>query len=136
MCGIYFSTESRSSIDVATWTPVNKTLIGSPSLDTVTVFHYPIPDVIPNTAREFLLYASIYCGTSVSGSLDDIALYVIHNGMRLEKFLFMISYHQNAVNTNSDNMWFPLPADRLVHLEIPAAFPQNCAARLYTIGYR
>jgi hypothetical protein len=48
----------------------------------------------------------------------------------------MQSYYQNAIDTNSDNMWFPMPADRQIHLEIvPIAF-RSCFSHLWVIGYR
>ena len=120
----------------AMWTPVAKTNIGIHSLENATTYEFQIPNVIPPTAREFMVYATVKCGYANLQGVSDIIFYVRHNGLRFEKFLYMHGYSQHAYNTNSDNMWFPMPADRLVHLEITVAIPGNCKAQLSTIGYR
>ena len=120
----------------AMWTPVAKTNIGVVKLVNATAYDFQIPNVIPPTAMEFMIYATVKCGYANLRRISDIILYVWHNGLRFEKFLYMHGYDQNALNTNSDNMWFPMPTDRLVHLEITVAIPGNCNALLSTIGYR
>ena len=56
---------SAISSESAMWTPVAKTPIGPDrvSLENATTYHYQIPDVIPVTANEFIVYASVICGT-------------------------------------------------------------------------
>ena len=133
------ATVTAINSESAMWTPVAKTPIGPASLklENATTYNFQIPDVIPLTARELLVYASVKCGTATVQRSGDIIVYVMHNGLRFEKFLYMHGYRwQAAFNTNSDNVWFPMPSDRLVHLEITAAIPGNCSARLSTIGYR
>ena len=120
----------------ATWTPVNRTEIGQANFTPGTTFHFQIPDIIPNSASEFLLYASMDCGTSVNDISDNIIFYVEHGGIRFEKFLRVHSYHQSAWNTNSDNMWFPMPADRQIHVDVVPVTIPNCSSRLHAIGYR
>ena len=133
------ATVTAFNSESAMWTPVAKTPIGPASglsLENATTYNFQIPDVIPLTARELLVYASVECGEATFRRIGDIILYVMHNGLRFEKRLYMHGYDQMAVNTNSDNMWFPMPADRLVHLEITVAIPGNCLALLSAIGYR
>ncbi len=124
---------------LATWTPVNLTYIGKADFGagTTATFHFQIPDIIPDSASEFLLYATLNCGYSDNIDMRaNIIFYVERKGIRFEKFLLMHGYYQDAWNTNSDNMWFPLPADRQIHLEIvPIAF-RKCSSRLWVIGYR
>ena len=112
------------------------TSVGSLNLDTASTFHFQIPDIIPRTASEFLLYAYFACGTAGTQRENDIMIYVEHGGVRLEKFLYLRSYNQAAWNTNSDNMWFPVPADRQVHVSVQTTIPRYCYVRLYMIGYR
>ena len=132
------TTVSAISSELAMWTPVAKTPIGpeNVSLENATTYNFQIPNVIPLTAEEFMVYASVICGTASLRRSGDIIFYVLHNGLRLEKFLYMHGYDQRAFNTNSDNMWFPMPTDRLMHLGIGVAMPGNCFAQLFTIGYR
>ena len=67
----------------------------------------------------------------------DIPYYVVENGIRYEYFLRTYAYTHDAVNTNSENMWFPMPSDRKVYVEVPIAFPPgNCLTRVSVIGYR
>jgi hypothetical protein len=122
----------------AMWTPVDKTNIsqGGISLEDATTYSFQIPDVIPLTAREFMVYAIVKCGTAQLQREGDIIFYVMHNGFKFEKFLYMHSYNQAAWNTNSDNIWFPMPADRLIHVEITVALPGDCLALFSAIGYR
>ena len=133
------TTVSAISSESATWTPVAKTPI-SPAegltLENATTFNFQIPDIIPLAAREFMVYGIVKCGTAHLQRAGDIILYVMHNGLQFEKFLYMHSYEQAAWNTNSDNMWFPMPADRLLHVEITVAIPGTCRALFSTIGYR
>ena len=59
-----------------------------------------------------MVYASVTCGYAHSriDLFGDIVLYVLHNGLQSEIFLYMYGYDQEAFNTNSNNMWFPMPA--------------------------
>jgi hypothetical protein len=86
-----------------------------------------------------MVYAIVKCGwvpLAKSSRESDIIFYVMHNGLRFEKFLYMHSYNQGAWNTNSDNMWFPMPTDRLIHIEITVAIDSGCPALFYVVGYR
>ena len=118
------------------WTPVNKTQIGSDDLNAATTLSYSIPSIIPSTAREVLVYPTVRCGTSTIDMGADITYYVEVNGVRYEHFLYMHGYPQNAYNTNSDNMWFPMPSNRMVYVEVPLAFPRYCHTFVSVIGYR
>ena len=112
------------------------TSLGLISFNNPATYQFFIPDVVPDTAREFLLYASVICGGTVRDLSADIIFYVENGSTRYEKFLHMYGWDQLAYNTNSDNMWFPMPSNRLVHMELPIAFPGSCWAQLFTIGYR
>ena len=114
-----------------TWTPTNKTVIAQTEFSEATTHQLSIPSVIPDTAREFLLYATVLCGYSHTNDLRaDIIFYVEDGGTCYEKFLHMHTYRQSAYNTNSDNMWFPMPSNRLIHIEVPVVLPGNCSVGL------
>ena len=133
------TTVSAISSESAMWTPVAKTPISPGGLNfrNATTYTFQIPDVIPLAAREFMVYGIVKCGTAHFQEVGDIIFYVMYNGLRFEKFLHMHSYrYQEAWNTNSDNMWFPMPADRLFHVEITVAIPGNCRTLFFTTGYR
>ena len=112
------------------------TFVGTLNFDTASTFHFQIPDIIPHTANEFLLYASLACGSADGIRTNSIVFYVEHDGIQFKEFLYMRSYPQSAWNTNSDNMWFPMPADRQIHVIVQGAIRGDCFVLLYTIGYR
>ena len=58
------TTVSAVKSELAMWIPVAKTPISPEkvSLENVTTYNYQIPDVIPLTAKEFMVYASVICG--------------------------------------------------------------------------
>ena len=68
------------------------------------------------------MYATALCGISTIDMGADIAYYVEVNGIHYEHFLHMHSYPQ--YNTNSDNMWFPIPSNRMVY--VSETLPRNC----------
>ena len=118
------------------WTPVAKTEFGNSDINTATTLSYTIPNIIPNSARAVLIYPTTRCGYSNADIGADLSYYVVVNGTRYEHFLHMHAYRQDAYNTNSDNMWFPMPSNRLLYVGVPITFPNNCHTFVSVIGYR
>ena len=118
------------------WTSVPMTTVGSSNFQHAATFSYTIPYVIPSNAREVLVHAGFYTGLSNNGPLQYLKIFTQIETNRYEQYLMVFSYPQNAFNTNSDNMWFPMPPNRLVHLTVPAATGKNSGVRLFVIGYR
>ena len=119
------------------WTPVSIIQIGSSDINSVATLNYTIPStVVPDTAKAVLIYPTTRCGYSNADMGADLSYYVVVNGTRYEHFLHMHAYRQNAYNTNSDNMWFPMPPNRQLYVGIPQAFPNNCHTFVSIIGYR
>lgn len=118
------------------------TLIGSRSnLNTVTTLSHEIPsNRIPATAKEFLVYVTAFCGRSEGSDLEaHISYYIEENGTQYRKFLFMRGHGNTDLrvrNTNSENMWFPMPFNRMIHVNIPVALQDQCFTSIYAIGYR
>ena len=117
------------------WTPVTKTEIGNHDLNTATTLNFTIPSLIPSTAQAVLLYSTARCGNSTKAK-TDLSYYVVVNGTRYEHFLHMHAFLQSACNTNSDNMWFPMPPNRLLYVEIPQALLGHCYTYIHVIGYQ
>ena len=120
------------------WVPVPKTWIGAAYLDDVGTVTFTIPSVIPSTAREVLIYAGAYTGYIYPVNLiSDLKIFTQIGTCRYEKYLLMLSMNQHAFNTNSDNMWFPMPSDRRVYVTVPVAYTKDSTRiLLYAIGYR
>ena len=118
------------------WTPVSRTNIGSSNLQTAGTFSFPIPSVIPSNASEVLIYAAVQSGGSNRGPFHDITVFTQIGDTRYEKYLLLYSWTQDAINTKSDNMWLPMPEDRLVYIIVPAPHGANASAQVVAIGYR
>ena len=120
-----------------TWTSVQQTLIGTSDLRSAGTTPYNIPSVIPSTAREvFILVGTFQGDASEVGHSDFLKMYTQQGTNSYEQYLYLYSYLQEAVSTNSDNMWFPMPSNRLIYLEVPLDHGPHCWAELYAIGYR
>ena len=119
-----------------TWTSVRMTRIGSTNLRHAGTLAYIIPSVIPSSANEVLVLANIRCGNSSPGPHQYIKIYTQQETRHYEQYILMESWTQNAINTNSDNMWFPMPTNRRVYIEVPTAHGIDCLAKLEAIGYR
>ena len=118
---------------------MNRTSIGFSPLNTATTLDFQLPNTtFPDTVKEILLYATVRCGYSNQQptTVTEIPFYVEENGIQYAKFLNMINYPQNAWNTNSDNMWFPLPSNRMVYVHVPTALTGYCETSISAIGYR
>ena len=61
--------------------------------------------------------------------------YVEINGIRYTKLVYMFPHEQDGINTNSDNIWFPMPSNCLVYISVRIPFP-NCEAGVNILGYR
>ena len=119
------------------WTSVRMTSIGSTSLRTTGTLAYDIPSVIPNSAKEVLILASAYIGTSGPSVRDHyIKIYTQQGSQQFEKYIYIMTYSQDAVSTNSDNLWFPMTTGRQVFVELTYAHTDNLNFFLHAIGYR
>ncbi len=120
----------------ATWTSVPITSIGSSNLRHPNTFSFVIPNVIPSTAKNVLIYAVMSCGhANVANTLHLKIFTQDGSSKRFEKYLYMLTLNQNAYNTNSDNMWFPMPINRRIYMTVDRDIGTNCGAYLYAIGY-
>ena len=134
-CG-YYSPQPYGSYYYSpyNWTSVPETSIGSSSLQHAATVSFTIPKVIPNSAKEILVHAGVYTKNSYGGSnYYTIKVFTQIKSSRYEKYVLIYS---GGVNTNSDNMWFPMPPNRRVYITIPTPLGPNSGAKLYAIGYR
>ena len=99
-------------------------------------YQHSIPSAIPDTAREVLLYATVFCGQTTPHLNSDIMLYTMEGDQRFGMYLRMHGWVQSAINTNSDNMWLPMPSNRLLYVQVPATYSGVCGFRLSATGYR
>ena len=121
--------------------PVNWTStvssIGSTSIKSAGTLAYDIPSVIPSSAKEVLIFANVEVGNSGPSSQQHyIKIYTQQGSQQFEKYIFVVTYPQNARSTNSDNLWFPMTTGRQVFVELGHAHTGHINLYLFAIGYR
>ena len=129
--------QELDSKNTGTWTSLPMTDVGSSNLRSPSTMSYVIPNVIPTTAKNVLIYVTAHTGYANNGPLQHIKISTDRNGSdkHYEKYLYLHSYPQDAINTISDNMWFPMPANRRIYMTVTSDAGSNCLAQLYVIGY-
>ena len=118
------------------WTSVPITSIGSTNLRTPSTFSYTIPNVIPSTAKEVFIFALVHSGGATPTVNQHVKIFTQEGSNRYEQYLYIYTWNQAAINTNSDNMWFPMPSNRRIMMTVTRDQGTNCYAQMYAIGYR
>ena len=96
-----------------------------------------ISTIVPNNATDVLFYVYVEAGYSDKIVQQDLKLYTANDTKQFEKYLRITGYpKQVAFNTNSENMWFPMPDNRLVYLQVPHMQGDAVILELFLIGYR
>ena len=115
------------------WISVNKTTIGSSTLRQAATITFIIPTIIPSNASEVLIHVAFQGSNTPT---QDLKIFTQIGSTRYEKYLIIMAY--SGGNTNSDNMWFPMPLNRRVYLTTLRASGQSQSGevKLYAIGYR
>ena len=81
-----------------------------------------------------LTYIYVYCITSSYSQSGDLQFYVDQDGVTHSKRMYVYSY-SGDYTINSENMWFPMPTNRVLYMNVPYTF-SNCYAYIYANGYR
>jgi hypothetical protein len=115
---------------------VTKTRIGTSDLRHAGTLTFIIPNVIPSTANELFVYVWVKSGSSSNGPYQDIKVFTQIATTRYERYIRSESWRQNAININSENMWFPMPTNRRIYITIPRPHGVRVCASLDAIGYR
>ena len=119
------------------WTSVPMTRIVYSRLRHTGTLAYDIPYVVPSSATEVLMLATVQVGYSwPRDRVHYIKMYTQRNHRHFEKYIVVKSYNQNAWSTNSDNLWFPMTPSRQVFVKLSAAHASNIEFTLHVIGYR
>ena len=124
-----------SSSSLYNWTSVPITLIGTTTFHLADTFSFTIPSVIPSDAKEVLLHVGVYNGND-NVPQQNVRIFTQIGTNAFNKYLLLYTTPQSAVNANSDNMWFPMPLNRMVFLSLSTAVGDDAGAQLFAIGYR
>jgi len=113
------------------WTHVNYALGLLPANFNVDA-SFPIPaSVVPKSAAEILVFASVCCLPSAPDTAGryEISAAVDRLGNRAAFFLVLKPYAGTQRNSNSDNVWLPMPPDRTLLVRL-GAYPSYPATNL------
>ena len=97
----------------------------------------PIPAVVPDAAREILVYAQVATGYVKGGPHRFRIATRLENGQETGFYLYAIGQPQQSWAYNSDNVWLPMPKNRelILHADGEPFFGDwNSEVRI--IGYR
>ena len=141
---VEYSKQLKLKSDIL-WHPLplnDSTLIGGFFAGTPQgcTYQYQLPACIPGDAKEVLLHVVIRMGSSLpNGESYWLNVYVKDGQMKLFRALRITACTQKAFSDNSENMWFPVTANRLVFLEVskrtkPIERDAKCC--IYVIGYK
>ena len=119
------------------WTSVTMTSIVSSRLRSTGTLAYDIPSVIPSSAKEVLLLASVRVGYSFPRDRNHyIKIYTEQGSQQYEKYIFLTSYPHSGWSSNSDNLWFPMTTGRQMFVKFSQAHTEYINFYLHVIGYR
>ena len=94
-------------------------------------------NLVPVQAREILLLVACHSGSAAPrGVTHRLSVFVEENGVRYAKYIHITTYGQNALNDNTENMWLPMPTDRMLHFDIPQVFSGIITCNILLTGYR
>jgi hypothetical protein len=115
--------------------PINKH-IGGAQFDQPRIHQFSLENIVPETATQLLIYATVYSGNTYGPTVFvDISIFVYVDDKDLAQHLYITAYQQEAYNSNTDNMWFPVPSSKIIYVYVPVAVPGWAGFRLEAIGY-
>lgn len=97
---------------------------------------FSLPDDLPKNTREILLFVFVDIGWSKPKGLSFIKVFTKVDGVHHSHYIAMHIYDQNALSTNSNNVWLPMGSDRKVYVEILIKGKYGIEGSVYLIGYR
>ena len=118
------------------WNSIPLTYIGGINTRTAATQTFQIPSIIPQTAKEILVYVYIVCHYSDAVFVQMKVYTEQSHTRRFEKYLPLQTWHQDAHTMTADNMWFPLTPNRRVYLCLSATVPGSGWGYIFIIGYR
>lgn len=97
---------------------------------------YVPENIVPRGAKEILILLAIHTQFSSPNTTSCISVFVEEDGVRYSKFIKAQIYWQRAWNDNTDNVWLPMPTDRVVNVDVPVQCGGTFCCEVRLIGYR
>ena len=135
LCNVNTSPAQSCNCSVE-WESISMTQIGTINVRSTNTQSFIIPNTVPSTAREVLVYVYVIKGYSQE-YFSQMKIYTESSPTRrFEKYLPIKTYHQDAYSTTSENMFFPMPSNRRVYIRLTNTHPENVHGYVNIIGYR
>ena len=110
--------------------------IGSINMQSTNTQSFVIPEAVPSTAREVLVYVHVKKGGS-EDTFCNMKIYTESSPTRrFEKYLPIQTFSQEAVSTVSENMFFPMTNNRQIYVHLTRSHRSWLAGQIHIIGYR
>ena len=137
MCGIMnVSTLSPPPDPEVEWVSLPLTQIGIVNMLTTSTQSFIIPNTVPATAKEVLVYSYVTMGTAAN-LFSQMKIYTEASTIQqFAMYLPIMTYDQNAYSTVSDNMWFPNPSNGRVYVQLSEPHAGYVYGYVNIIGYR
>lgn len=97
-----------------------------------------IPEhVAPNGTKEILIALVVHsCTVTPQDTNQCITVFVEEGGVHMSKYIKLSPWKQNNWNDNTENVWLPMPTNRLVHVHVPTQFRGGFWLDIILIGRR
>ena len=82
------------------------------------------------------MYVNVYSGNSINLPGENLKIYTQIGKNKYEKYILIMSHVQPGMSFSSENMWFPMPSDRLIFLTVAVAHGSNAGVGFFVTGYR
>ncbi len=121
-----------------TWTSVPKTNVAYNNLNQAATFSYIIPSVIPSDAKNILIFAFADLGppkNGLHGAGGDVIIFTQDGSNEHYEQYMCLTAWTGLWRAQTDNMWFPMPANRRIYITLPVSMVNDGGLILYAIGY-
>ena len=119
------------------WTSVPMTRIAYSNVRHTGTLAYDIPNVIPNSAKEVLVLASVIVGNSGPvNTVHYVKIYTQQNSQHYEQYIMFRSAERRTWDINTDNLWFPMTSSQQMFVELTSAHTDYVIFTLHVIGHR
>ena len=134
--------ESRlDALESGRWEPVLHDYgAAALQLNTTVTINRDLPDTIPPTAKQILVYASMYIGSVPTlPNYNTVTIHTRQTTPEVKEFAHILGwegYTQSAVPFNSSTFWLPVTSERKIHTRNSRATTTNQGSKLIILGYR
>lgn len=129
----------QDSLPPGAWNPIPLNFdnaLGQIILTKGEVHDFALPEDLPKDTREVLLFVHVNIGWSKPNRPNFLKLFTQVDGRHYSHYLAFHTFEQNAISSNSDNVWLPMGTDRKVYVDVLSKCEHGGGGSVCLIGYR